>query len=132
MAAWRPPARVTIASMAVEAGAKCGLFATDGRTLEWLRENRREGDYREISHEPGAVYARVVEIDASALEPMVAFPHMVDNVRAISHPDCADVPVQQAYLGSTTNGYFEDFEVAARVLKGRRVAPGTRLVLTPG
>ncbi len=126
------PARVTMASMAVEAGAKCGLFETDEHTRDWLREHHREGDYKEIRHDPGAHYARVVEIDASSVEPMISFPHTVDNTRPISHPDCKDVPVHQAYLGSTTNGYFEDFEAAARVLKGRHTAPGTRLVLTPG
>jgi 3-isopropylmalate/(R)-2-methylmalate dehydratase large subunit len=126
------PGRVTIASMAVEAGAKCGPFATDEHTRDWLRENHREGDYKEIRHDLGAKYSRVVEIDAGSLEPMVSFPHTVDNTRPISHPDCKDVPIQQAYLGSTTNGYFKDFEAAARILKGRHVAPGTRLVLTPG
>ena len=126
------PGRVTLASMAVEAGAKCGLFGTDARTMDWLRDNHREGDYRELRHEAGAKYARIVRIAAAELEPMVSFPHKVDNTRPISHEDCKDVPVHQAYLGSTTNGYFEDFEAAARVLKGRHVAPGTRLVITPG
>ena len=126
------PGRTTISSMAVEAGGKCGLFESDGHTLDWLRENKRESDFKEIKGDPGAKYVRVVKIDASHLEPMVSFPHMVDNTRPISHPDCKDVPIQQAYLGSTTNGYFEDFEAAARVLKGRHVAPGSRLVVTPG
>ena len=126
------PGRTTISSMAVEAGAKCGLFESDGHTLDWLRENGREGDYREIKADKGARYARVINIAAGSLEPMVSFPHMVDNTRPISHPDCKDVPVQQAYLGSTTNGYFEDFEAAASVLRGRHTAPGTRLVITPG
>ncbi len=126
------PARVTMSSMAVEAGAKCGLCASDSHTLDWLRANNREGDYKDIKHEQGAKYARVVEIDASMLMPMVSFPHKVDNTRPITHPDCKDVPVQQAYLGSTTNGYYEDMETAAGILKGRHVAPGTRLVVTPG
>lgn len=126
------PARVTIASMAVEAGGKCGLFESDGQTREWLRENHRETDYREIRHDPGANYLRTVGIDAEELVPMVSFPHKVDNTRQITHPDCADVHVDQAYLGSSTNGNYEDFEEAARVLKGRHAAPGTRLVITPG
>jgi 3-isopropylmalate/(R)-2-methylmalate dehydratase large subunit len=126
------PSRTTISSMAVECGAKCGLFESDTHTLDWLKQNHREGDYREITHEVGAKYVRVVEIDAGSLEPMVSFPHTVDNTRPIAHPDCKDVSVQQAYLGSTTNGFFEDFEAAARILKGRHVASGTRLVVTPG
>lgn len=124
--------RVTISSMAVEAGAKCGLFASDGRTRDWLREHGRETDYSEIRHEPGATYVRTVEIDASGLVPTVSFPHVMDNTREITHRDCRDVTIQQAYLGSTTNGYYEDFEAAAEVLQGRHVAPGTRLVITPG
>ena len=126
------PGRITMASMAVEAGGKCGLFASDKNTLAWLAEHGREKDYREIKHEPGASYIRTVEIDGSRLEPTVSFPHMMDNVRPISHPDCREVMIQQAYLGSSTNGYYEDFAAAAQVLKGRKVAPGTRLVLTPG
>ena len=126
------PARTTMASMAVECGAKCGLFESDGHTLDWLKENKREGDYKEIKADPGANYKRTIQIDASALEPGVAFPHMVDNYRPISHPDCKDVICHQAYLGSTTNGYFEDFEAAARILKGKHIAPGTRLIVTPG
>ena len=126
------PGRVTLTSMAVEAGAKCGLCQSDAHTMDWLKENNREADYRDIKHEPGAKYVRVVNIDATKLVPMVSFPHTVDNTRPITHPDCKDVPIQQAYLGSTTNGYYEDMEAAARVLKGRHVAPGTRLVITPG
>lgn len=126
------PARVTMASMAVEAGAKCGLFESDSHTLDWLRDHGREWDYKEIKADPGATYKRVVGIDAGALVPGVAFPHMVDNYRPITHPDCGTVSIQQAYLGSTTNGYFEDFEAAAKILKGRHAAPGTRLVITPG
>jgi len=124
--------RTTISSMAVEAGAKCGLFATDGYTRAWLAEHNRESDYKEIRHDEGASYARVVEIDVSKLVPMVSFPHKVDNTRPITHPDCNDVVCHQAYLGSTTNGYYEDFEAAARILRGRHVAKGSRLVLTPG
>jgi len=126
------PARMTIASMAVEAGAKCGLFEADETTRTWLRENHRETSYRDIKHDIGADYVRTVEIDASKLEPVVSFPHTVDNTRPITHPDCRDVKIHQAYLGSSTNGTFEDFEAAAMVIKGRHVAPGTRLVLTPG
>lgn len=126
------PARVVIASMAVEAGAKAGLFESDEHTRAWLRENHRETDYREIRHDPGAKYVRELAIDASKLEPMVSFPHKVDNTRPISHPDCAGAHIHQAYLGSSTNGTFEDFEAAANVLKGRHAAPGTRLVITPG
>jgi len=126
------PGRVTLASMAVEAGAKCGICATDDHTRSWLREHKRESDYSEITHDVGAKYARVVSIDAEKLVPTVSFPHKVDNTRPITHLDCKDVPIHQAYLGSSTNGYFEDFEAAARVLKGRHIAPGTRLVVTPG
>jgi 3-isopropylmalate/(R)-2-methylmalate dehydratase large subunit len=126
------PARSTIASMAVEAGGKVGLFETDGNTREWLKLNGRPDDYSELKRDEGAEYIRTVEIDASVLEPQVALPHMVDNVRPITHSDCKDIKVHQAYLGSSTNGNYDDFAAAAEVLKGRSVAPGTRLVITPG
>jgi 3-isopropylmalate/(R)-2-methylmalate dehydratase large subunit len=126
------PARITMASMAVEAGAKVGLFESDANTKAWLRENNRESDYKEIRVDGGAEYSRTIQIRANEVEPTIAFPHMVDNARKITDPDCKDVKIQQAYLGSTTNGYFEDFAQAAQVLKGKRVADGTRLVITPG
>jgi len=65
-------------------------------------------------------------MDAAALEPQVALPHTVDNVRPVTHSDCKDIKVHQAYLGSSTNGNYDDFAAAAEVLKGRTVAPGTR------
>jgi len=126
------PARSTIASMAVEAGGKCGLFETDDNTREWLSLNGRPDDFSELKREEGAGYIRTVEIDATKLEPQVALPHTVDNVRPITHKDCKDIVVHQAYLGSSTNGNYDDFKAAADVLKGHTVAPGTRLVVTPG
>ena len=124
--------RLVLANMAIEAGAKCGIFPSDIKTKAYLAEYGREGDYKEIAPDPDAVYERKIEIDASIVEPIIAFPHTVDNVRAISHPDCADVRIDQVYIGTCTNGRFEDLKIAADILKGRHVKEGTRLVITPG
>lgn len=124
--------RLVLANMAIEAGAKCGIFPSDLKTKAYLAENGRERDYREIAPDTDAVYEKVVEIDTSHLEPVIAFPHTVDNVRAISHPDCSDVKIDQVYVGTCTNGRFEDLKVVADILKGRHIKEGTRLVITPG
>lgn len=124
--------RLVLANMAIEAGAKCGIFPSDRNTKAYLAQYGREGDYKEIAPDTDAVYERKIEIDASGLEPIIAFPHSVDNVRAISHPDCSDIKVDQIYVGTCTNGRFEDLKVVADMLKGKHVKDGTRLVITPG
>lgn len=124
--------RLVLANMAIEAGAKCGIFPSDRNTNAYLAQYGREGDYKEIALDTDAVYERKIEIDASGLEPIIAFPHSVDNVRAISHPECSDIKVDQIYVGTCTNGRFEDLKVVADMLKGKRVKNGTRLIITPG
>lgn len=124
--------RLVFSNMAIEAGAKCGLIPADEETRGYLKAHQREKDYRPIAPDLGAEYERTVAIDASSLDPMVAFPHTVDNTRAISHPDCQNISVHQVYIGTCTNGRIEDFQVAAQILKGKKVAKGTRLILTPG
>ena len=122
--------RISISNMAVECGAKVGLFATDDTTRAFLKDNGREGDYRDIGPDDDAVYEREMEIDVSDLEPMVACPHFVDNTKPVT--EVGDVKVDQVFLGTCTNGRLEDFQVAASILKGRKVAPGVRLIVTPG
>ena len=121
--------RLTLANMAVEAGAKTGLFASDDVTREYLAAHGREGDFRAIRPDADAEYERVVPIDASDLVPMVAFPHTVDNVRRID--EVGDVPIQQVFLGSCTNGRLEDLRVFAGIVEGRKRAKGTRVIVTP-
>lgn len=122
--------RSTVANMAVEAGAKAGLIPPDAVTREFLREMGREQDYRDIQPDPDADYERVIDIDVSKLEPTVAQPHYVDNTTAIGN--IGDVKVDQVFIGTSCNGRLEDFRIAAQILKGRKVAAGTRLLVTPG
>ena len=121
--------RLTLANMAVEAGAKTGLFAADDVTREYLAAHGRENHYRELRPDPDAEYERLVEIDAGALVPMVAFPHTVDNTRRID--EVGDVPIQQVFIGSCTNGRLEDLRVVAGIVKGRQRAKATRVIVTP-
>lgn len=124
--------RLVITNMAIEAGAKCGIILADGETKNYLEERGRGADYKPIESDPDAQYETIVSIDVSSLEPVISFPHTVDNIRLISHPDCKDVRIDQVYLGTCTNGRVEDFRAVAQMLKGRKVAKGTRLVVTPG
>jgi 3-isopropylmalate/(R)-2-methylmalate dehydratase large subunit len=123
--------RTIFANMAIEAGAKVGLLPSDEKTREYFKEFGREKDFRPLKPDEGANYCYTLEVDCSKLEPQIALPHNVDNVRPISAPELKDVKVHQVYMGTCTNGRIEDFRVAAKILKGKRVNPNTRLVATP-
>ena len=123
------PERFTLCNMAVEAGAKTGLFAADETTRKYLEQQGRGGDYRELAADEGAQYQRTVEIDAQALEPTVSAPHTVDNTMTAAA--AAGTKVNQVYIGTCTNGRIEDLRIAAEVLRGRRRHPDTRLIVTP-
>ena len=125
------PDRLTVSNMSVEAGGKTGIFPGDAVTKEYLREQGREEDYREIKPGDDAVYEREYDYDLGELEPMVAFPHTVDNVYGITHRKCRDVAINQVFIGTCTNGRIEDLRVAAEILRDRRCHPGTRLIVTP-
>jgi 3-isopropylmalate/(R)-2-methylmalate dehydratase large subunit len=118
--------RFTMANMAVEAGAKAGLFAVDEKTLEYLRP-RAKGPFQVYTSE--GPYSRVLEYDVSTLEPQVAFPHLPSNARPLSQ--VGDLPIDQAVIGSCTNGRIEDLRMAAGILKGRQVHPRVRLIVIP-
>ncbi|MFP4058703.1 MAG: 3-isopropylmalate dehydratase large subunit [Candidatus Brocadiia bacterium] len=122
--------RLTVANIVVECGAKAGLFPADERTRDFLEARGRGERYRPIAPDPGASYEETLEFDLATLEPTVACPHQPDNTRPVG--ELADVAVNQVYIGTCTNGRLSDFHVAARILEGRRVAPGVRLLLTPG
>jgi 3-isopropylmalate/(R)-2-methylmalate dehydratase large subunit len=124
--------RLVISNMAVEAGAKCGIFPSDKHTRKYMEENGRAKDWKPLDADPDANYIKTIKIDASKLTPMVSFPHTVDNTRTIDHPDCKDRPINQVYTGTCTNGRFEDFQIIAKMLKNKKVHPSTRLVVTPG
>lgn len=121
---WLPlPDRQTLASMAVEVGAKAGIVPPFGETMQGY-------DVPDWLHlDPDAQYVSTLTIDLTELEPQVALPHAVDQVADLSH--VAGTPVNQVFIGTCTNGRYEDLAEAARYLRGKHVAPGTRLVVTP-
>jgi 3-isopropylmalate/(R)-2-methylmalate dehydratase large subunit len=121
--------RLTMANMAIEAGAKAGLFAVDDTTRAYV-DGRAVRPYSSHQTDPGASYARQIEIDVSQIEPQVAFPHLPENSRSVSQ--AGDVPIDQAIIGSCTNGRLEDLRVAAELLRGRQVHAGVRCIVIPG
>ncbi|MBI2933934.1 MAG: 3-isopropylmalate dehydratase large subunit [Chloroflexi bacterium] len=121
--------RFTMANMAIEAGAKAGLFEVDQKTLSYVGSRARRG-YKVYQGDAGARYASVIEYDASKIEPQVAFPHLPSNTRPVSK--AGEVVLDQVVVGSCTNGRIEDLRAAARVIRGRKVHKGVRLIILPG
>jgi 3-isopropylmalate/(R)-2-methylmalate dehydratase large subunit len=121
--------RLTIANMAVEAGAKVGLFPADRITREFLKEHGRGDKYKSLSADRGANYERVIPVNLDQLEPMLSFPHAVDNVRPVAR--VKGIKIQQAFIGTCTNGRLDDLAVAAEILRGQQRHPGTRLLIAP-
>lgn len=121
--------RLTIANMAVEAGAKVGLFPSDSVTQSYLREQGRSERYITLNPDPDANYESTIEIDTTQLEPTVAKPHTVDNT-ALAR-ELKGVHVDQVFIGTCTNGRADDIGIAASILQGKRRHPHTRLVIAP-
>jgi 3-isopropylmalate/(R)-2-methylmalate dehydratase large subunit len=122
--------RLTICNMAVEAGATSGIVPPDEETARYLREVAGVKDALDLLQpDADAEYERVITIDASALPPQIACPHTVDNVKPVT--EVKGVPVQQIVIGSCTNGRLDDLEVAAGILKGKRLAKGVRMLIFP-
>ncbi len=121
-------ARFTISNMAIECGAKAGLMPADKKVLDWVKKHSKKKS-NPVEADKGATYAKTVEIDVSKLEPQIAKPHTVDNVVPISK--IGDVPIQQGMIGTCTNGRLEDFQIAAKILKGKKVKDGCRLIVAP-
>jgi 3-isopropylmalate/(R)-2-methylmalate dehydratase large subunit len=121
--------RFTMANMAIEAGAKAGIFRVDGKTLDYV-EPRAQRPYTVYEPDDDGEYSRIIEYDASAIEPQVAFPHLPSNIKPLSQ--AGEVKIDQAVIGSCTNGRLEDLEVAAQVLRGRLVHPEVRCIIIPG
>jgi 3-isopropylmalate/(R)-2-methylmalate dehydratase large subunit len=120
--------RMTICNMAIEMGGKTGICEPDHKTFEWLK-NKTEGDFFPIYADSDAKYIRTVELDVKELEPQIACPHNVDNVKPVS--DVCDVKINQAFIGSCTNGRLEDLRQAHKILKGRQIHPDVRLLVVP-
>jgi len=122
-------ARFVLSNMAVEAGAKTGLIASDNKTKNYLKLRGRVRDWRPLAPDKDAQYERVIEMEAGKLVPQIAFPHTVDNTKSIG--DAKGIKVDQVFLGTCTNGRIEDLQIAARILRGKQRAPHTRLVIVP-
>lgn len=120
--------RFTIANMAIEAGAKNGIFEVDEKTIEYMKEHSTK-KYTIYKADEDAEYTRVIEIDLSTLRPTVAFPHLPENTRTID--EVGDIPIDQVVIGSCTNGRIEDLRVAAKILKGNKVKKGVRTIIFP-
>ena len=121
--------RFTIANMAVEAGAKTGLFESDLKTSKYLEKQGRKNCYREIKADNGANYEKVIDIDCCSIEPMISMPHTVDNTMPVSRID--RIKVNQVLIGTCTNGRTGDLEIAASILRGRKISPWVRLLVVP-
>ena len=120
--------RFTMANMAIEAGAKAGLFRVDDTTLDYIKP-RAKRPY--TVYEPDDdEYSQIIEYDVSSLEPQVALPHSPANTRPVSQ--VGNIEIDQAVIGSCTNGRLEDLRVAAQILKGRKVHPRMRCIIIPG
>ena len=121
--------RFTMANMAIEAGAKNGIFPVDEKTLAYI-EGRLKRSHRVYASDPEAEYAKEYEFDVSRLEPQVALPHLPENARPVS--TVTDIHIDQVVIGSCTNGRMKDLREAAQVLKGKQVHPEVRLIVIPG
>jgi 3-isopropylmalate/(R)-2-methylmalate dehydratase large subunit len=121
-------ARMVLCNMAIEMGAKNGYCAPDDKVFSFL-ESRAEVEYTPVFSDADAEYEQVLEFDAASLEPQVAKPHSVDNVSPVG--DVAGTKVHQGLLGTCTNGRMEDLRLAAKILDGRKVANGVRLLVLP-
>ena len=121
--------RFTFCNMAIEAGAKNGIIAPDEKTKEYL-EDRSIRPYKFYYSDPDAEYERIIKYDVSQIEPTVAFPHLPENTKPISQ--VGNIKIDQAVIGSCTNGRLSDLEIAAGILKGKQVHKDVRLIVFPG
>ena len=121
--------RFTLANMAVEAGAKAGLFIADEKTKAYLKKHGREDKFRTLKPDDDAVYERIIEINAEDIKHTVSCPHTVDNTKTVD--ELGEIKVDQVYIGTCTNGRLEDMRVAAGILKGNKVKEGVRLLICP-
>lgn len=120
--------RMTLCNMAVEAGAKTGIINPDEKTILYVR-NRTHDPFKPLTSDFDAEYEKTIEIDASGLEPQIACPHSVDNVKSASEVE--GTPINQAFIGSCTNGRIEDLRLAAEIIKGKKISNGVRFLVTP-
>ena len=122
--------RMTMANMAIEAGAKTGLIEPDKKTLDYVKE-RAQRDFEPVKGDEDAKYAEVIEYDVTELEPQVAFPHLPENTVPVSRASKMNIKIDQVFIGSCTNGRYEDLKMAAEILEGQSVAEWVRLIVIP-
>lgn len=122
--------RFTIANMAIEAGAKNGIFEVDDITLAYVNEHVKDREYKIYAPDPDAEYKKVIDIDLSTLESTVALPHLPENTKPIS--EALGIKVDQVVIGSCTNGRMDDLREAADIMRGHKVAKGLRVIVLPG
>jgi 3-isopropylmalate/(R)-2-methylmalate dehydratase large subunit len=121
--------RFTMANMAIEAGAKAGVFRVDSKTLQYVK-GRANRSYKTYEPDDDAGYARVIEYDVSKIEPQIALPHLPSNVKPVSQ--VVDIKIDQVVIGSCTNGRLDDLRLAAKIIKGRQVSTEVRCIIIPG
>ena len=124
------PQRATITNMGTETGATSSIFPSDDVTKDFLRMQGREGDWSELSPDPDAVYDETIEVDLSSLKPLVAMPGMPDNVYDME--DVVGTKLDQVFIGSCTNGSYEDIKLVAEMLKGKKVSTDIDVIVSPG
>ncbi len=123
--------RLCMANMAIEAGAKNGIFAVDEVTLDYIKKHSKKTPVV-YEADPDAVYDAVYDIDLSKIRPTVAFPHLPENTKTVDEIGPKDVKIDQVVIGSCTNGRMEDLRIAHEILKGKKVDPNTRVIIIPG
>ena len=123
--------RFSLCNMAIEAGAKNGIVAVDDVTKEFLNARTLRAEPKLYYSDDGANYERVIEIDTAKLEPVIAYPFLPSNGKSVRQALKDDIAVDQAFIGSCTNGRLSDLRIAAKILKGKRVARRTRLIIPP-
>lgn len=121
--------RFTIANMAIEAGAKNGIFPVDDLAIEYMKEHSKR-EYKVFTADEDAVYDEEITIDLSTLRPTIAFPHLPENTKTIDEID-EEIKIDQVVIGSCTNGRIDDLRIAAKVLEGKKVKKGMRLIVIP-
>jgi 3-isopropylmalate/(R)-2-methylmalate dehydratase large subunit len=121
--------RFTMSNMAIEAGGKAGIFRFDNKTKQYVK-GRANRPYKVYESDENAAYERVIEYDVTNIEPQIALPHLPSNVKPVSQ--AVDIKIDQAVIGSCTNGRLDDLRLAAKILKGRQVSPEVRCIIIPG
>ena len=121
--------RLTIANMAIEAGAKNGIFPVDDLTKAYVEEHAPGRAYEVFLPDAAALYEKEIEIDLETLKPTVSFPHLPENTRVFD--EIGDIPIDQVVIGSCTNGRISDLRIAAKILSGRKVKKGVRCIVIP-